>query len=149
MPNRKPLAAALALTLVLLSGCTEETVQARGFALPTGDAEAGRRTFVRLQCQQCHTVAGVELPADSTMRDGPTVIRLGGSVPTIKTQGDLVTSIINPSHKIVGWREDVTDPEGESIMTVYNNVMTVTELINLVEFLQAHYEFTPPVYPVP
>lgn len=137
------------LVFFQLAGCSEETVQARGFAMPPGDAEAGQRTFVRLQCQQCHTVAGVELPADNTMRDGPTVIRLGGNVPTIKTQGDLVTSIINPSHKIIGWKEDVTGPDGESIMTVYNNVMTVTELINLVEFLQAHYEFMPPVYPVP
>lgn len=132
-----------------LAGCSEETVQARGFVMPTGDAAAGERTFVRLQCQQCHTVSGVELPADTTMRDGPTLIRLGGNVSTIKTQGDLVTSIINPSHKIVGWREDVTKPNGDSVMTVYNNMMTVTELINLVEFLQLHYAFTPPVYPVP
>jgi hypothetical protein len=148
--NRSRLLTLLTAGLLgLLAGCSEETVQARGFAMPPGDAELGRQTFIRLQCQQCHTVAGVELPADQTMRDGPTLVRLGGTVTSIKTQGDLVTSIINPSHRIVGWRDDVTNPDGESIMTVYNNVMTVTELINLAEFLQAHYEFTPPVYPVP
>ena len=63
----------IAAVLALAAGCTEESIQARGFAMPPGDPAAGQATFIALQCQQCHTVAGVELPADRTMRDGPTV----------------------------------------------------------------------------
>ena len=29
---------------------------------------------------------------------------------------------------------------GESLMTVYNDVMTVTELVNIVAFLESRYE---------
>ncbi len=142
--------AALVIALAAIAaGCTEESIQARGFAMPPGDAAAGQAIFISLQCQQCHEVDGVELPADKTMRDGPTVVRLGGSVTNIKTQGDLVTSIINPSHKISGWRSETMGPDGKSLMTVFNEVMTVQQLIDLVAFLQDSYDFTPPVYPLP
>ena len=40
---------------------------------------------------------------------------------------------------IVEWLDEVSR-DGESIMTVYNDVMTVTELVNLVAFLETRYE---------
>ena len=59
----------------------------------------------------------------------------------IKTYGELVTSIINPSHRLAkGYAEANVAMEGKSNMTVYNDVMTVRELIDLVAFLQSHYE---------
>lgn len=139
------------LVLVLgVCGCSEEAIEARGFVLPPGDPEVGEILFVGLQCQQCHTVSGVELPADRTMRDGPALVTLGGSRPTIKTYGDLVTSIINPSHKLVGPREQVSYTGGKSMMTNYNDVMTVQELIDIVAFLQMHYKIEPvPRYMMP
>ena len=149
MRLKSPTAAMAIVLAAIAAGCTEESLQARGFAMPPGDAAAGKADFVALQCQQCHEVDGVELPADSTMRDGPTVVRLGGSVTNIKTQGDLVTSIINPSHRIAGWRSETMGPDGKSLMTVYNEVMTVQQLVDLVAFLQDSYDFTPPVYPLP
>ena len=137
-----------ALVCVLAAGCSEQSIQARGFAMPPGDAESGKITFIEMQCQRCHKVDGVVLPVDG-QRDEPALLTLGGNVPNIKTQGDLVTSIINPSHKIVGWRDDTMTEDGKSKMTVYNDVMTVQQLIDLVAFLQDSYDFTPPVYPLP
>ena len=43
------------LILMLLSGCNPE---ARGFALPPGDVEAGKATFVTLDCNYCHSISG-------------------------------------------------------------------------------------------
>lgn len=145
MPYRMALAA---LICSLAAGCSEDSIQARGFAMPPGDADYGKVTFIEMQCQRCHSVDGVTLPVDGN-RDEPPLLKLGGNVPNIKTQGDLVTSIINPSHKIVGWRDDTMTEDGQSKMTVYNEVMTVQQLIDLVAFLQDQYDFTPPVYPLP
>lgn len=132
-----------ALILPLLSGCTESAKQARGFALPEGDADAGQATFVRLQCQQCHTVEGLSLPGEA----GPgreMSVKLGGDVTRIKTYGDLVTSIINPSHRIVFDPTQTLADDGVSRMRVYNDVMTVKELVDLVTFLQSRYDVVPP-----
>ena len=109
----------------------------------------GEMAFINLQCQQCHTVSGVTLPADETMRDGPVLVQLGGPVTNIKTYGDLVTSIIHPSHDLRGPRDEVANPDGTSIMTDYNSVMTVQQMVDIVSFLQPKYDFIPYVYPVP
>ena len=57
----------------------------------------------------------------------------------------LSTAIINPSHKLVkGYAEEDVSEEGESKMENYNDVLTVTELIDLVAFLQSKYSIRPP-----
>ena len=72
---------------------------------------------------------------------------LGGKVTKIKTDGDLVTSIINPSHKLAqGDRPGTTLGNGRSAMRNYNGIMSVQELIDLVEFLQSEYEVWVPDY---
>ncbi|MCA9231605.1 MAG: hypothetical protein KDA57_13220 [Planctomycetales bacterium] len=80
------------------------------------------------------------------------VVALGGKVSQIKTYGELVTSIINPSHRFAkGYTPGEVAVEGESKMTNYNDVMTVSQLIDLVAFLQAHYEireYEPTHYPL-
>lgn len=140
---------AIVFASAALSGCSEEAIQARGFALPPGDASAGEAAFLRLQCHQCHQVAGLELP-ENTMIDGPVEVALGGPVTVVKSYGDLVTSIINPSHKLKRDPDQQLSADGESFMTVYNDVMTVQELIDIVSFLQTKFELTvPPMrYPI-
>lgn len=136
-----------AVVLVLLGfagGCSEESIQAQGFALPDGNSENGQATFVRLQCHQCHRVNGLNLPAGEDQREGPVEVVLGGPVSGIKTYGDLVTSIINPSHRLVRDPDQTLAVDGQSLMTVYNDVMTVTELVDLVSFLQEKYEVVVP-----
>ena len=122
---------------LLLSNCNE---QARGFAFPDGNLEDGKATFERLACNECHSVSGVEWKGSSD----DLKVHLGGSVTTLKTYGELVTSVINPSHKIAKSHKHYTTGEGDSKMKNYNEVMTVQELIDVVSFLQSEYDLESP-----
>jgi hypothetical protein len=135
----KPLAAMLIVVSLLVnaSGCDTGPKSARGFTLPDGDAKQGEQTFVELKCHACHTVSGVKLPEQESEKS----IRLGGEVTRIKTYGELVTSIINPSHRLAkGYPYDVVESDGQSKMKNYNDAMTVSQLVDLVAFLQSHYK---------
>lgn len=124
---------------LFLSSCNEE---ARGFALPEGDIEEGKAVYKKLDCNTCHSIAGIDWSSGSHDLE----VHLGGAVTSKKTYGELVTSVINPSHKIArGYKEEGTNQEGLSRMVNYNEVMTVQELIDLVAFLQSEYEIKSPV----
>jgi len=126
-----------------LLACNPSPQSALGFRLPTGDSTAGQAAFIALQCTTCHQVAGLDLPA--AQETGPARVTLGGDVTKVKTYGELVTSIINPSHRLAwGYSEEQVSRDGESLMRVYNEIMTVQQLIDLVAFLQTHYEVVTP-----
>ncbi len=130
------IAAGLAAVL-LASGCTPPASSGDSVVLPVGDAENGQALFVSYGCNGCHVIPGLDLPEG----DGPLRITLGGRVSKVKSYSELVTSVINPSHKFVPRRRpEEVSADGESLMTVYNDVMTVTELINIVAFLESRYE---------
>ena len=146
------LLASLMVSLFALSGCDQSTMMSeKGFRLPDGDAEAGRDTFLAMQCHECHTLSGVQLP--ELPGQEPPYVELGGQVTKVKTYGELVTAIINPSHKLArGYAAVIVADDGESKMRVYNDVMTVKQLNDLVMYLQPHYdvvipEFRYEVYP--
>jgi L-cysteine S-thiosulfotransferase len=84
-----------------------------GFTLPAGDVSAGKTAFVCLGCQSCHTVKGVDDLAETTS-ETEMALELG-DVP-------------------------VGDRDGRSNMRSFNDVMTVTQLVDIVTFLEAHYE---------
>ncbi len=130
---------------MLLSACDEDKVMSeRGFRLPDGDAQAGRETFLYMQCNQCHTIKKEELPI---IPGTEPYVELGGVVTHVKTYGELVTAIVNPSHKLAdGYAKDLVSEDGVSNMYLYNNYMTVQELTDLVRFLQPHYDIAPPQY---
>ncbi len=135
----------VSLCCVLMSGCDTGADSPRGFSLPEGNAEKGQVAFTKHQCTDCHSVKGVELVEQSETSE--LNIMLGGQTPNVKTYADIVTSIINPSHRIhPRHRADGTDENGDSKMRVYNDVLTVTELIDLVAFLQPQYDFMPYYY---
>jgi mono/diheme cytochrome c family protein len=137
--------ALLALALAVLGGCERDRMSERGFSLPEGDAAAGRDTFIYMQCHQCHFIEGERFPALPGME--PPYVELGGEVTRVKSYGELVTAIINPSHKLAdGYPPDRVSEEGESNMYVYNRYMTIQELIDLVMYLQPHYEVVAPAY---
>ena len=126
----------------ILFGC-KETDAPRGFALPEGDARQGKVAFEELKCFTCHEVAGLEddLPRPTAT---PVVdVKLGGLAMREPTDGELVTSIANPSHSIypAGEKERVVSGEG-SRMANLNEVMTVQQLIDLVAFLHERYTTT-------
>ena len=105
------------------------------------------RQFVELGCNTCHSVAGhVE---HAPLEQGALHVELGGTVSRVKTYADLVTSIINPSHKLSRGTNSMTMTEsGESRMPIYNEVMTVQQLVDLTAFLETTYEVWVPPYNV-
>ncbi|MBT5219558.1 MAG: cytochrome C [Woeseia sp.] len=138
---------ATAVLLICMAGCDRDMMSEKGFRLPDGDAIAGREAFLYMQCHQCHTIRGEELPA--LPFGDPPYVELGGKVTRVRTYGELVTSIINPSHKLAsGYAEELVSENGESNMYNYNGYMTVQELTDLVVFLQPHYEVMTPAYPI-
>ena len=135
----------LLASLMALSGCDQDRAMSeRGFRLPDGNATAGRETFLYMHCNQCHTIKGEQLP---TVAGFEPFVELGGSLTRVKTYGELVTAIINPSHKLAdGYPEDLVSENGKSKMYVYNGFMTVQELTDLVMFLQGRYDVVPPQF---
>ncbi len=134
--------------LLVMGGCDMGPKSATGFRLPDGDVARGERDFLAFGCTSCHTIADFDTPSPLVV--GPVSVELGGQVTTVKTYGELVSSVINPSHKIAPRAgADAQTEEGESVMRVYNDTMTVQQLIDLVAFLQSHYEVVPPYYVYP
>ena len=130
---------------MLLSACDTGPTSASGFRLPDGDAATGKTVFLELECNACHMVGDIEL-AEPDQR-GPVAVALGGPVANVKTYGQLVSAVINPSHKLIKTMpKDQVSVDGESLMTVYNERMTVQQLVDLVAFLQGEYEVTLPQY---
>ncbi len=133
---------------VLLAGCDAGPKSGRGFSLPDGDVDSGRTVFVDLQCNACHYVGGVEQLAANDAEDEDRIsVMLGGRVGTVRTYGQLVTSVINPSHRLIRRypEADMTDQTGQSLMRNYNDVMTVQQLVDVVAFLQSNYVLEPHV----
>jgi len=109
-----------------------------GFRLPEGDAGKGKAAFVALQCHACHTVDGVELPKPETQATN--IVVIGGAVPKIKTYGQLVTAVINPSHDLSkGFDGKKVEAGEESPMPDYAETMTVRQMTDIVTFLHGHY----------
>ncbi len=126
-------------------GCTREAESAAGFRLPDGDADNGRAIFTYMGCHECHSVKGETFPAIEYL--DPPYVELGGSVTRVKTYGELVTAIINPSHELAqGFAADKVSQGGVSNMPNYNDFMTVQELTDLVMFLQPHYDVIVPAH---
>jgi mono/diheme cytochrome c family protein len=130
---------ALVFSIALLAGCDTGPKSSMGFTLPDGDEAAGQAVFVAMNCSSCHSISGMP-----ELREGlePEMsIALGGDTTRIKTYGELVTSIINPSHKLArSYPADMVSDDGVSKMRNYNDAMTVSELIDLVAFVQGQYD---------
>lgn len=125
--------------LTCLSACDRDNQRYGDIYLPEGDAAKGKMHFVSLGCVSCHSVIGAELPEPAEA--GPVRVLLGSHTGQRMSYGQLVTSIVNPSHRLSPrYRKDRISKEGESLMTFYNDVLTVTQLTDLVAFLQAHYK---------
>lgn len=126
----------IAILIIFTSGCGRRS--AVGFHLPDGNVEKGKAAFVELKCYSCHKVDGVETPAPIVVKHPPVVI--GGQVAHVKTYGELVTSIIDPSHRIAAnvkkdWEVDCK----MSPMPNFDRLMTVEQMTDIVSFLQSRY----------
>jgi mono/diheme cytochrome c family protein len=144
----------LTAVIFMLGACTQETIANRGFSLPEGDAKQGQLMFIEFNCISCHTVADTDLSDEEWRLDGPRElsVQIGGEKSRVQSYGDLVTSIINPSHRISkGYPMEEVTVNGESKMVNYNNIMRVADLVDIVAFLRPKYtlrEIPATTYPI-
>jgi sulfur-oxidizing protein SoxX len=135
----------LLLTLIFavsLCACDSGPDSPKGFSLPEGNAVKGEKVFMNFKCLSCHNLQGFD--NETLNKEMQPSIPLGGKSALVKTYADLVTSVINPSHRLArNYNINVSEPDGTSKMPVFNDVMTVSELIDLVTFLQGQYEVVP------
>ena len=137
----------LVVTTLVLAGCRTYPDQVGSFRFPilSGDIQRGQAAFLRLECNQCHVVNGVDLPEFSGPR--PVTVELGGELYFAKTYGDLVTSIINPDHVLSENYLDQLPREvrrrTSSSPMYLKEDMRVTELIDIVAFLNSRYSLLP------
>jgi len=130
----------MTVAVSVTSGCATPPKSGKGFTLPVGDAQAGKANYVGLQCNACHRIDGVDQIATGS-EEPDLSIALGGEVTRIETYGELVTSIINPSHRLAkGYPVEAVSVDGKSKMKNYNDAMTVTQLTDLVAFVQSKYK---------
>jgi len=125
---------------LLVAGCAFDP--SFGFPIEQGVIEDGRQAFIDHRCHQCHSVAGVRLPALAGA--SPPVLELGGEIIAVKSYAELMTSIINPNHAISErYREqlrlDAVVPLDSPMPTPSIDNMTVRQLIDLVAFLDSRY----------
>jgi mono/diheme cytochrome c family protein len=143
----RPSTLALALLAALTAGCINPRSSA-GFRLPDGDVERGKAAFLELKCYTCHTVSGVDIGARGKEYAYLRSVVLGGETRRVKTYGELVTSIINPSHILaLGYPKELITKGDQSAMTNFNDTLTVRQLADLVAFLQSRYQLIPPMVP--
>jgi mono/diheme cytochrome c family protein len=143
LPVRLQLVSAflLAFLAVGAGGCAYTPLF--GFPRESGNVEAGRQAFIDHQCHRCHSVAGERLPLLAGADDP--ILELGGETIYVKSYADLMTSVINPEHRISERYRDQMVRQGvipiESPMPQpHVDTMTVRQLIDLVSFLDARYQ---------
>jgi L-cysteine S-thiosulfotransferase len=134
-----------AICAAVLAGCGPNTGLLVRF--PLGDVDRGRDAFVALECHACHRVDGVRIPPHPS--PSPISFVLGGHTPRMETYGDIVTSIVNPSHRLARSYRARAGSNGESPMAAQflNDVITVQQLTDLAAFLRTEYEYIPPPPP--
>ena len=112
------------------------------FALPPGNADAGRKAFADFECFKCHAVQGETFPAPKADQ--------GGVGPALSGMGPMhpaeyfAEAIIDPNAS-AAWRikhhkeekKEYLGADGKSKMPSYNGAMTVQQLIDLVAYLKS------------
>lgn len=104
------------------------------FSFPSGDPQAGRAVFAKLECYRCHAIKSEAFPQISSQEgpSGPELTGVGGHHPAEY----LAESVLNPQTVVV-LGPGHTDAAGLSIMPDYRDSLTVAELIDLVAYLKS------------
>ena len=136
---------AAAAALVTVAACAPNTALRVQF--PLGSVQRGREAFVALECNSCHRVDDAEIPPPPA--PSPFNVVLGGHTPRIESYGDIITAIVNPSHRLArSYRaaagRDVPSPMAARFL---NEVMTTQQLVDIVAFLRTQYDYIPPPPP--
>jgi cytochrome c len=104
------------------------------FSLPAGDAQAGREALRKMECYSCHRIPGGDFPeARSSGGIGPDLVAGYSKLP----REFLAESIINSHKQIAGTLEHYRGLDKvSSKMGDYSSIMSVRELLDIVEFLK-------------
>lgn len=130
--------------LFFFSACSKQVADfEQEFSFPAGDVERGEKVFLAMDCLACHTLEGYD--SEEIPRELENPIILANILKATKTYGELVASVVNPSHKVSsGYRsEGLQDGVESAPVRNYNDVLTVAELIDLISFLEQHYTLKP------
>ena len=98
--------------------------------LPPGDARHGREVFRKLGCFACHRVSGEDFPPPAA--PGPDLSDVGSHHPPAY----LLESILDPNAVIID-EPGYVDARGLSTMPDFSARLSVTELIDLVAYLES------------
>jgi hypothetical protein len=114
------------------------------FSLQPGDATAGKEAVRKLECYSCHRFPTGNFPeARSSGGVGPDLVPAVSNLP----REYLAESIINPHKYIAGELVHYRGHEKvSSEMRDYSSLMTVRQLLDIVEFLK-HLGDTPSAHP--
>lgn len=129
------------LACTLLFGCGQGADSQAGVNLPHGYMGTGKAVFKKYQCLACHSIEGYEDNAVPIRLDPP--VKLGSKSSKLNTYSQLVNFLVNPSHKITQQGADaaaLTGDSGVPQIENFNDLMTVTELTDVVAFLQHEYD---------
>ena len=106
------------------------------FTLPAGDAIEGEKVFAKMQCYSCHTVQGRYFvdPAEKPGEIGPDLTAAYARLP----REYLAESIVNFKRLLAhgNFQLKFTALDGASRMGDYSRIMTVRELIDIVEYIK-------------
>lgn len=128
---------------LLVAGCS--SYSSFGFPVESGNIGTGQQVFVDYGCHRCHTIAGINLPDIENVASPR--LELGGEISQIKAYSELVTSVINPDHRISDRYRDLLPASTQGPLTTqmpmaHVETMTVRQLIDLVAFLDSRYVLT-------
>ena len=139
-PALRLLAGFLVLFVAVSLVAQDESDEAKT-VFPAGKAEAGMGIFVEKGCYQCHSAGSTKLPpVDLAPR---LVIELGGDVHRKWTRDDYARAIMDPNllvaedYKIAMIRLGDHFKAENSPMPTFADVLKVTELVDLVSFLDS------------
>ena len=94
---------------------------------------------MKYQCLAGHNLEGFAY--DMVNREFEPPVLLGVTSTRVRTYAELVTSVINPSQKLAHNDQlALIQQDDVSKMLISDDMMTVTELVNLVTFLQPKYK---------
>lgn len=127
IPGGMVLGVALA---AVLTACTAPSTTR--IYLPEGDPVAGKEAARTMQCYVCHEFAGSDFPAPHAQPEVPVDI---GAAQAMQSRGQLIESIVAPSHEVPEDLEGATSGE-LSRMGDYSHVMSVRQLVDIVAYIK-------------
>ena len=125
-------------------------VQGKEYRFLGGNATRGKEAFVKLNCNQCHRVAGIDnIPEPKGKRRLD--LELAEEIRFVKSYEDIITAVTNPRHvmnekyKAILSKAEL-DGDLEPFMPDLTDSMSAKQLIDLVTFLDSAYEAEQPTY---